>query len=127
MILMIMATSAMEYMVMGEGRLVRRSKAVEQQPSPCNQITIDCHFDQAETRFSWITWSEFFVWERVVSQRKAEIGVGRMRKIGAEGDWLLCQATSQAVVSTNTSTNPTMASTSLLTSKVVAKLRSFLG
>ena len=60
--------------------------------------------------------------ERVASQRNDERGVGRRRNIGAKGDWLLHQATSQAVVSTNTSTNPTMASTSLLTSKVVAKL-----
>lgn len=60
--------------------------------------------------------------DRVASQRKEEIGVGRMRKIGAEGDWFLRQATSQAVVSTKTSTNPTIVSISLLTSKVVAKL-----
>ena len=82
------------------------------------------HFDRI---ILWITWSALFVRVRVASQRKEEIGVGRRRKIGAEGDWLLRQATSQAVVSTNTSTSPTVASTTLLTSKVVARLRSFLG
>ena len=43
-----------------------------------------------------------------------------------EEAWLLLHATNQAVVSTNTSTNPIKAFKSLLTSKVVAKLRRFL-
>ena len=34
---MVMVMVIVYYMVMGEGRLVMRSKAVEQKPSPCKQ------------------------------------------------------------------------------------------
>ena len=72
------------------------------------------------------TWFGLFLRQRVVNHRRAEMGVGRNKMIGAEVILLFRQANNQVIVSKSTRTNPNMASATLLTSIVSAKLRSLL-